>query len=127
MRWLAVLALVAACGDNEPAPQQPDGAPARCEPRSGTNILARQVAVIHGSVILVTAPRGDLRQFVVEQQGRIWIMDNEQIQSEPFLDISVDAAGPVACCGERGLLGLAFHPQYPTNGIFYVFYTTLTQ
>ena len=37
----------------------------------------------------------------------------------PFLDLS----SIVSCCGERGLLGLAFHPDYMTNGFFYVNYT----
>ena len=36
---------------------------------------------------------------------------------------SSTSAGLVSCCGERGLLGLAFHPQYASNGAFYVYYT----
>lgn len=71
-------------------------------------------------IALVPAP-GENRLFVVEQAGRIWIVDMNGVKSTtPFLDISnlVDQSG-----GERGLLGLAFHPGYDTNGYFYLNYT----
>ena len=44
-----------------------------------------------------------------------------RLLATPFLDI----ARTLVCCGERGLLGLAFHPQYASNGFFYVNYTYL--
>tara|TARA_R110000851_G_scaffold81391_2_gene178722 strand:- start:2369 stop:3763 length:1395 start_codon:yes stop_codon:yes gene_type:complete len=63
---------------------------------------------------------GDDRLFVVEQNGVIKILNPDgTINSTPFLDIS----GQVSCCGERGLLGLAFHPNYQNNGYFFVNYT----
>ena len=63
---------------------------------------------------------GDDRLFVVEQNGRILILNEDGTTNPtPFLDIST----LVSCCGERGLLGLAFHPDYATNGFFYVNYT----
>lgn len=63
---------------------------------------------------------GDSRLFVVEQQGYIRILDAEgNMNPQPFLDIS----SRVNYGGERGLLGLAFHPQYMANGYFYVNYT----
>lgn len=63
---------------------------------------------------------GDERLFVVEQGGVIKIVDvNGTVNSTPFLDIqSIVNAG-----GERGLLGLAFHPGYQTNGRFFVHYS----
>lgn len=63
---------------------------------------------------------GDERLFVVEQGGVIKIVDvNGVVNSNPFLDIqSIVNAG-----GERGLLGLAFHPGYQTNGRFFVHYS----
>jgi len=63
---------------------------------------------------------GDERLFVVEQGGVIKIVDlNGVVNSTPFLDIqSIVNAG-----GERGLLGLAFHPEYQTNGRFFVHYS----
>jgi glucose/arabinose dehydrogenase len=62
---------------------------------------------------------GSGRLFVVEQPGRIRIVDDGQVVPEPFLDIS-DLVG---CCGERGLLSVAFHPDYATTGDVFVDYT----
>jgi glucose/arabinose dehydrogenase len=64
---------------------------------------------------------GDSRLFIVQQRGLIRILNaNGSINSTAFLDISslVSSSG-----NERGLLGLAFHPDYATNGYFYVNYT----
>lgn len=62
---------------------------------------------------------GTGRLFIVLQDGRIVIYEDGQVLPTPFLDIG----GRVRCCGERGLLGLAFHPQYEKNGYFFVNYT----
>jgi glucose/arabinose dehydrogenase len=67
----------------------------------------------------VTAPPGDPRLFVVDQPGRIWIVKDGRRLTAPFLDIRPQ----VAFGGERGLLGLAFHPDYRGNGRFFVNYT----
>lgn len=64
---------------------------------------------------------GDARLFVIEKPGRIRIIDaSENLLSTPFLDIEnrVDDSS-----NEEGLLGLAFHPNYATNGYFYLNYT----
>ena len=66
--------------------------------------------------LFATAAPGDCRLYVVEQGGDVEIIENGSRLPTPFLDI------PVTCCGERGLLGLAFHPSYATNGLFYVNY-----
>src|SRR5690606_23305701 len=59
----------------------------------------------------------DTRLFVVQQDGIIKIIQpNGTINSTPFLNIS----SKIVYGGERGLLGLAFHPQYATNGYFFV-------
>lgn len=65
------------------------------------------------------ANAGDSRLFVVDQDGKVLIVDGGAVKGT-FLDIT----GPVATSGsERGLLGLAFHPQYASNGRFFVRYT----
>jgi glucose/arabinose dehydrogenase len=69
-----------------------------------------------------TQPLDDGRIFVVEQGGRIRIIKNGAVQTTPFLDIS----SRVLSGGERGLLSVAFHPQYATNHFFYVYFTTQT-
>ena len=70
------------------------------------------------SPIGVSSAPGDPRLFVIGQSGKIVIVKNGKAAGT-FLDIS----GRISCCGERGLLGLAFHPQYASNGLFFVRYT----
>lgn len=67
--------------------------------------------------VLALSPPGDQRLFVVDQPGRIWVIDGEDIHE--FLDIR----SAVRFRGEQGLLGLAFHPGYADNGLFYVHFT----
>jgi len=62
---------------------------------------------------------GSGRLFIVEQGGRIRLLSQGTLQSVPFLDISE----LVLAGGERGLLGLAFHPDYARNGRLFVSYT----
>lgn len=65
------------------------------------------------------AHAGDSRLFITSQEGFISILENGALRAEPFLDIR----GLVSRGGERGLLGLAFHPRYTQNGRFFVYYT----
>lgn len=65
------------------------------------------------------ANAGDNRLFVVGQAGTISVVENGQVRSQPFLDISAKVA---RAGGEQGMLGLAFHPRYASNGFFYVHY-----
>ena len=67
----------------------------------------------------LTAPAGDARLFVVEQAGRIRVIAGGALLAAPFLDIG----SQVLSGGERGLLSVAFHPDYASNGFFYVNYT----
>ena len=74
--------------------------------------LALPVQVTH-------AGDGSGRLFVVEQEGRIRIVRSGVVEETPFLDIT----GRVRCCGERGLLNVAFPPGYADKQQFYVSYT----
>lgn len=70
---------------------------------------------------------GSERLFVVTQSGLIVILENGAALAEPFLDVS-DLISRDVFSGsytERGLLGLAFHPNYAENGLFYINYTDL--
>lgn len=78
-----------------------------------------QVASGLQSPVHLTSPASDARLFIVEQPGRIRIVENGQLLPTPFLDI----VAKVSSGGERGLLSVAFHPQYAQNGQFYVNYT----
>jgi glucose/arabinose dehydrogenase len=71
--------------------------------------------------VMVTAPSGDLqRLFVVEQSGRVRIVRAGAVLPTPFLDFT--GTGLLSFGGELGLLGLAFHPNYASNGYCYVFH-----
>jgi len=70
---------------------------------------------------VLTAPAGDDRLFVVQRVGVIRILDeNRELVDPAFLDITDRVlAGGI----EQGLLGMAFHPEYESNGRFFVYYT----
>jgi glucose/arabinose dehydrogenase len=83
-------------------------------------LALERVATGLGRPVLVThAGDGSGRAFIVEQIGRIMILQDGRVAGEPFLDI----ADRVTRGGECGLLGLAFPPGYETKGYFYVYYT----
>jgi|PersoiStandDraft_1058852.scaffolds.fasta_scaffold27239_2 glucose/arabinose dehydrogenase len=69
--------------------------------------------------VYLTAPASDPRTFIVEQPGRIRVVENGKLLEKPFLDIR----NKVGYGGERGLLSVAFHPQYRANGLLFVNYT----
>jgi glucose/arabinose dehydrogenase len=143
--WALLVATAACGGSKNPGkddvlPSEPpgiDSAPLpRCTPVSGTTVSVRRIAFGCGegghpappmcmddAVLLVTSPPNDGRLFAVSRSGLIRVLENETLNPNPFLDLSADAHGPVLANGEQGLLGLAFHPHYATNGKFYVFYT----
>jgi glucose/arabinose dehydrogenase len=70
-------------------------------------------------VHIAHAGDGSGRLFLVEQTGQVRIFQNGVIAPVPFLNIS----DRLSCCGERGLLSLAFPPQYAQKGYFYASYT----
>ena len=87
--------------------------------------LAEVASGFSRPLYLTHAGDGSGRLFVVEQSGKIKIVQNGQVLAEPFLDVS-DRISPEALGNgytERGLLGLAFHPDYAENGLFFIDYT----
>jgi glucose/arabinose dehydrogenase len=91
------------------------GAPPAVTLRPVASGLTMPVEIAH-------AGDGSGRLFVVQQGGVIKIIKDGAALAAPFLDITAQ----VLSGGERGLLGLAFHPQFRTNGKFYVYYTRQT-
>ena len=69
--------------------------------------------------VFATSPPGDDRLFVVEKGGYIRILENDSLLPDAFLDVN----NLVSKANEQGLLGLAFHPDYSSNGLFYISYT----
>ncbi len=126
---LLTLALAGCGGDGSSSPGSPTsttlpGSPATCSagpPVSGTPPLTTTLLVGGlSSPVDLQAPAGDReRVFVVEQAGRIRVVKRGSLLPAPFLDITPR----VGSGGERGLLGLAFHPRYAENGRFFVNYT----
>ncbi|HSE81881.1 MAG TPA: PQQ-dependent sugar dehydrogenase [Gaiellaceae bacterium] len=72
-------------------------------------------------VFATAAPGEEDRLYVVEQGGRVRILEDGDLLARPFLDISDRVSGG----NEQGLLSLVFHPRYASNGLFYVNYTDL--
>jgi glucose/arabinose dehydrogenase len=90
-------------------------------PPADVSLRVVQIAGGLEDPLYLTAPAGDARLFVVEQVGRVRIIRNRALVAQPFLDIS----SRVSSGGERGLLSIAFHPQYATNGYVYASFTDL--
>lgn len=88
-------------------------------PPAAVSLAVQQVVQGLTNPVYLTAPAGDSRLFIVEQPGRIRIVKSGALLATPFLDITSRVVGG----GERGLLSMAFDPQYATNGRFYVYYT----
>jgi glucose/arabinose dehydrogenase len=87
-------------------------------PAGTVNLALQPVASGLTQPLFVTAPAGDSRVFVVEQVGRVRIVQNGLLLAASFLDIR----NRVIFADERGLLSVAFDPKYAQNGYFYVDY-----
>src|SRR4051812_21156563 len=76
------------------------------------------------SPVYLTAPSDNSgRLFVVDQTGVVKVIQNGQAQSTPFLDVRSSITPLMATYDERGLLGMAFDPNFATNGKVYTYYT----
>jgi glucose/arabinose dehydrogenase len=91
-------------------------------PAAFAQLQTRIVASGLDHPLFATSPAGDSRLFIVEQGGLIKILQNGTVQPTPFLDLS----GSVNTEGERGLLGMAFDPNFASNRRFYVDYIDKT-
>jgi glucose/arabinose dehydrogenase len=81
--------------------------------------LSKVAGGLSSPVFVTNAGDASGRLFIVEQGGKIKILQGGVVLATPFLDIHTK----ISKSGERGLLGLAFHPDYAVNGKFYVYYT----
>ena len=118
---LVVIAAAAMAGEACGAISTPDQSapPPSSEVPGATDLTSVLVVSDLDQPVDLQAPAGDPRLFVVEQPGRIRIVRDGSLVEAPFLDIR----DRVRSGGERGLLGLAFHPAYASNGLLYVNYT----
>jgi glucose/arabinose dehydrogenase len=74
-------------------------------------------------VAVMESPDNSERLFIVDQDGKIFIQKNGALAAQPFLDISSRLIPRDRPQDERGLLGLAFHPDFANNGRFFVYYS----
>lgn len=87
-----------------------------------------KVATGFTAPVAMDAPNdGTGRLFIVDQLGQIRIVAGGKLLPKPFLDLKPKLDKINSGYSEKGLLGLAFHPQYKSNGIFYVYYSATTQ
>jgi glucose/arabinose dehydrogenase len=98
-----------------PTPPPPEPSPTDVS----TAAVLAQVGTFERPV-LVTAPAGDDRVFVVEQTGAVRIVRDGEVLERPFLDFR----DHVTSLGESGLLAIAFAPDYAQSGLVYVFYNS---
>ena len=127
LRGISIVALLALstvlleCGGSSSSPAPPAPAPPAAPPPPSGPLVLTLTPVLSGlnsPVDLQNAADGSGRLFVVEQQGQIRIVSNNSLLPTPFLDIT----SLVDFGGEKGLLGLAFHPAYSQNRRFFVNY-----
>jgi glucose/arabinose dehydrogenase len=124
---LALAALAAACSSGEPS--STEGSATALPPVSTETAergplrleLTRIATGLEAPVDVTSTPSEPDRLYVVEQRGRIRTIDRGAVAPQAFLDITDD----VKAGGEQGLLSVAFHPDYESNGRFYVDYTDL--
>ena len=88
--------------------------------RAATVRLVPEATGFDQPLFVTGAGTGSERLFVVEKPGRIRVVEQGEVLAPPFLDITEVVNDEAS---ERGLLGLAFHPNYESNGQFYVHYT----
>jgi glucose/arabinose dehydrogenase len=129
MRYIVLLitclaAAAIGCGGGGDAAGKTETA-ARQIPLQGSpaakRVSLRQIGTF-ASPTYLTAPNGDRRRlFVLEQAGTIRVVRDGKTLATPFLDLRSD----VSSGGERGLLGMAFAPDYAKSGLFYVHFTGL--
>lgn len=85
--------------------------------------LEKVIEGLHAPLALENAADGSNRLFVAQQAGQILIIKNGQLLEEPFLDIHSKLVPMENKYMDTGILGFAFHPQYRSNGRFFVHYS----
>jgi hypothetical protein len=120
--FLGAVGLVAiACGSATITPAPSGPAPSTAQPDAVALVVEVVVDGLDQPIDIASPGDGSGRVFIVEQPGRIRTVQDGRLASEPFLDI-VDR---IASGGERGLLGLALHPDFPTDPRLFVNYTDI--
>jgi len=121
-------------GDGDEAGEESGDGQSQAFFQSGTEIGVRTIAEgMTAPTDMAVADEEQNRYFVADQTGELWVVTDDGLQDEPFLDVSDrmvelgtfegDYADPNQDYDERGLLGIEFHPEFSENGRFYVHYS----
>ena len=120
--FAAVLALSAELAPSSQAalpPERMASPTIAAAPADARIALSLRAGNLSQPVFVTSARDGTGRMFIVEQTGRILVVDGGGVRRTPFLSITTQVSG----ASEQGLLGLAFHPGFKTNRKLYVNYT----
>jgi glucose/arabinose dehydrogenase len=109
---LLVALALPACGSAKQSAENPPG-------RVQAGVGLKQIGKFESPVYLTGAPGFPKLLFVVEQEGKVVVLRGGHRMQQPFLDIH----DLISFGGERGLLSIAFPPDYPSSRRFYVYYT----
>ncbi len=115
-----VAAFSPAWAQNADIPITREDAPAAASVR-----LAPVAQGFHRPLYVTHAGDESGRLFLLEQSGKIWILKDGLRSAQPFLDVSglISQVALTNHYTEQGLLGIAFHPDYAANDIFFIYYT----
>jgi glucose/arabinose dehydrogenase len=121
------LLFLAGCGGEGGTTSSSQSSPAARDADGGATPVGDGAGGVHlvklgdfNQPVYVTQPPHDSHDlFVVEQGGQIRVLRDGRTVAKPFLDLS----DQVSCCGEQGLLSMAFAPDYANSGRFYLDYT----
>ncbi|MCC6553928.1 MAG: PQQ-dependent sugar dehydrogenase [Polyangiaceae bacterium] len=103
-------------GEGPVCPPAPSGPPPALK-------LTQVATGLSKPVLAIGAPGDTTRLYIVEQTGLIKILKSGVMNAEPFLSTVGLSSSGSGVGSERGLLGLAFHPDYAQNGRFFIYYT----
>ena len=116
--FLFVLLGLSGCSDDDD-----NNTPPPVEPTQSIDLVLVAENLV-SPVGLVPSPDDSGNLYVIDQIGKVWIIDDSgNLLREPFLDVSGMMVSLSANYDERGLLGLAFHPDYSSNGRVFLYYT----
>ena len=115
-------------GEPDPEPQPPEMPPStglapNCNPPEGPVPTLGLELVADGldqPIFVTGVPGDDTRLFVMEKGGAVRVLVDGVLAEQPFIDITPLVVNQ----GERGLLGIAFHPDYAENGLFYLHHSS---
>ncbi|MBK0404071.1 PQQ-dependent sugar dehydrogenase [Adhaeribacter sp. BT258] len=113
--WMICLLPFSACDSDDDTTDNPVNKVLQLREMNGTFV---------SPIALVESPDETNRLFVVDQAGKVFIINAAgNVVTDPFLDVTAKMVPLTPQYDERGLLGFDFHPNYKTNGKFYVYYS----